>query len=152
MGRNIHAVTTVDFHGHQLFAFGDEHGTFVALKPIVAAIGLDWGAQYERLKRDPLLRSGRTMAVLPTLGGPQRCSCLRFDLLHGWLFTISGARLKPDVRDRVRVFQQGCYAALADALRRAGEAKATFASPLDLPSMPAVLAFGQREALAALNL
>ena len=94
------------------------------------------------------------MAVLPTPGGPQRCSCLRFDLLHGWLFTISEARLKPDVRDRVRVFQQGCYAALADALRRAGEPKVlpTIASPLDLPSMPAVLAFGQREALTASRL
>ena len=53
------ALVPVEFHGATLYAI-DINGVYhVALKPISDALGLDWSAQFRRIKRHAVL------AVLP---------------------------------------------------------------------------------------
>jgi hypothetical protein len=107
-------IITVNFRGDELYGFEREDGTYVALRPIVEAIGLDWSGQLQRLKRDPILSEGVVIIPTPfTRGGAQEAVCLKFDLVNGWLFTIDSARIKDAVtRERVLVYQRECYRVL----------------------------------------
>jgi len=49
-------LMTVNFHGNALYGANQNGDVFVALKPIVEAMGLAWQSQLQRLKRDPILR------------------------------------------------------------------------------------------------
>ena len=102
-------IITATFHGASLYGVDRPDGVYVALKPIVAAIGLDWSAQLQRVKRDAILSEG--VVIMPTPfghGGDQETACLRLDVLIGWLFGISAGSVK-DEKKRASV-----YATLGD--------------------------------------
>jgi hypothetical protein len=50
------ALTQVDFHGDALFAVERDGAVFIAIKPIVLALGLDWKSQHRRISDDQILR------------------------------------------------------------------------------------------------
>lgn len=109
-------IVTVDFRGDTLFGFQEGEDTFVGLKPIVEAIGVDWSGQLQRIKRDAILSEG--MVVMPTpfgRGAGQEAVCLKLELLNGWLFTIQTDRIKDEaVREKVITYQRECYRVLHD--------------------------------------
>ena len=107
-------IVTVNFRGDQLYGFENDDGVFVALKPIVESMGMDWSAQYRRVTRDPILKEGIAMMATPfTRGGDQEAVCLKMDLVNGWLFTIDSSRIKDDaVREKVILYQRECYGVL----------------------------------------
>ena len=87
---------------------------FVALKPIVESMGMDWSAQLKRVKRDPILAEGMAIMATPFgRGGDQDAVCLKMDLVNGWLFTIDSSRIKDEgVREKVILYQRECYTVL----------------------------------------
>ena len=105
-------IVTVDFQGDTLFAFEQGGTPFIAIGPICDALGINTRRQRERIKDDPILSEGCTVAVLPSAGGPQDTFCLRLDLVHGWLFTIDESRVNEAARPRVVYYKRQCYAAL----------------------------------------
>lgn len=108
-------IITVNFRGDQLYGFENDDGTFVALKPIVESMGMDWNGQYQRVKRDPILSEGMCVMHIPFgRGGQQEAVCLKLDLVNGWLFTIDTSRIKDEgVREKVIIYQRECYSVLA---------------------------------------
>lgn len=105
---------TVNFHGTVLYGAREDDLVYVALKPIVEAIGLVWQGQLERVKRDPVLREGISVILIPSRRGPQEAVSLRLDLLHGWLFRVSALRIRSEeIRNKVILFQRECYDVLA---------------------------------------
>jgi hypothetical protein len=107
-------IITVNFRGDDLYGFENDDGIFVALKPIVESMGMDWSAQLQRVKRDPILAEGMVIMTTPFgRGGSQEAVCLKMDLVNGWLFTIDTGRIKDEaVRDKVIVYQRECYGVL----------------------------------------
>lgn len=108
-------IITVNFRGDELYGFENDDGIFVALKPIVESMGMDWNGQYQRVKRDPILSEGMCIMHIPFgRGGAQEAACLKLELVNGWLFTIDTSRIKDDsVREKVIVYQRECYSVLA---------------------------------------
>jgi hypothetical protein len=108
-------IVTVNFRGDELYGFENDDGIFVALKPIVESMGMDWSAQYRRVSRDAILKEGIAMMATPFgRGGDQEAVCLKLDLVNGWLFTIDTSRIKDDeVRAKVIVYQRECYQVLS---------------------------------------
>lgn len=108
-------IVTVNFRGDDLYGFENDDGVFVALKPIVESMGMDWSAQLQRVKRDPILAEGMVIMTTPFgRGGAQDAVCLKLELVNGWLFTIDTSRIKDEtVRDKVIVYQRDCYGVLA---------------------------------------
>lgn len=104
-------IITVNFRGDDLYGFEADDGIFVALKPIVESMGMNWSGQEQRVKRDPILSEGICVMHTPFgAGGGQDCLCLRMDLVNGWLFTIDTARIKDEeVRDKVILYQRECH-------------------------------------------
>lgn len=104
-------IVTVNFRGDQLYGFENDDGVFVALKPIVESMGLNWEGQRQRLSRDPILSEGTCMMQVPfAKGGAQDTTCLKMELVNGWLFTIDSSRIKDEaVREKVILYQRECH-------------------------------------------
>ncbi len=109
-----YSITSVPFHGDTLFAAQTDNVIFVAIKAIAERLGLAWRMQLARIKRDPVLAEGVIMMMIPSAGGTQQTTLLRFDLLNGWLFGIDTRRVKPELRDRIITYQRECYRVLFD--------------------------------------
>lgn len=107
-------IQTVSFHGQSLITVLQNGKIYVAMKPIVENIGLQWDAQFRRIKRDEVLNEGIAMMAIPSNGGEQQMICLPIDYLSGWLFGIDGNRVKPEIRTSLIMYKRECYQALHD--------------------------------------
>jgi hypothetical protein len=106
-------MVTVHFHGAELLGFNLGGNVYVAVKPIVDALGLDWEAQRARIKRDPALLEGTFITKVPSAGSFQDTLCLLLDYLNGWLFKIQSTRIPDEaIRTKVQAFQRECYRVL----------------------------------------
>ena len=104
-------MTTINFHGTKLIAVpGDKpETTFVAMKPIVEGMGLDWGGQHKKMLAHPVLCKGISVTEILSDGGAQATVCLTLDLLNFWLATIHPDRIKDQaVRTKVIEYQTEC--------------------------------------------
>ena len=85
----------------------------VAIKPICEALGVDFSAQLQKLKSDPIL--GPTMGLSTTVGadGKEReMQTIPFMYVFGWLFRIDSRNVKEEARETVLKYQVECYRAL----------------------------------------
>lgn len=103
----------VPFHEDTVVLVGKDGEPFVAMKPIVANMGLDWASQYTKLKSS-LGRWGIVIITTPSLGGMQEAVCLPLRKLASWLMTISPNKVRPELRDKIVRYQEECDDALWD--------------------------------------
>ncbi|CAK0747578.1 hypothetical protein CCP4SC76_1810002 [Gammaproteobacteria bacterium] len=101
------SLVSVEFHGYSLVTFQHNGDPYVAMKPIVEAIGLDWASQLQRVKRNEILSEG--MVIMPSSGGVQEMVSLPLKLLNGWLFGVDVERVKPEIRETILTYQRECY-------------------------------------------
>lgn len=102
----------VAFHGDTLSLVEHKGEPFVAIKPICAAIGLDWTTQHAKLTGAGF-RWG--CGPIPTTGADGKTYsmvCLPMRKLSGWLASISAAKVKPEIRDKLIAYQDECDDAL----------------------------------------
>jgi hypothetical protein len=103
----------VAFHGATVTTIQSGNELYVAMKPIVENIGLDWDAQRQRIRRHPVMNQGTVIMTLPSSGGDQDTLCIPLKMLNGWLFGIDSNRVKPALRDKVIAYQRECFDVLA---------------------------------------
>jgi hypothetical protein len=109
---------TIEFYGDQAPAAQLADGTIMApLRPIAEALGLDWSAQAQRLKRDARLRAAQGVVMITTPGGRQTMTVLPLRLLPGWLFKIDTARVRPELRGKIERYQEEAYEVLWQAFK-----------------------------------
>ncbi len=85
----------------------------IPIKPICTALGIDFSAQLQRLKRDEFLNS--TVVTITTVGGDQKqreMATIPFKFVFGWLFRIDARKVKPEAQESVMKYQMECYDAL----------------------------------------
>jgi hypothetical protein len=100
---NNHAILIVN-HGSK---------EMVPVRPICEALGIDFSAQLQRLKRDLIL--GSTMVTITTVGADEKnreMIVLPMKFVFGWLFTIDANQVKKESREAVLRYQMECYDAL----------------------------------------
>jgi hypothetical protein len=111
----------VDFYGDELIAVLGQHEgrnlIGIPLKPLCERIGITYGAQYNRVRRDEVLREGIFVMKIPSAGGEQSMVCLPLDLLPGWLFGISASRVKPALHEKIIRYQRECFRVLWEAFQ-----------------------------------
>lgn len=107
------SLIPIDFHSDRIFLLEQDGEPFVPMKPICDALGLDWKSQHRKLTSgDRDWRCGHM--TIPSAGGPQEMLCLPLMLLPAWLFSVSPARVKPELKDKLIAYQAEC----ADVLWR----------------------------------
>ncbi len=106
-------VIEVPFYNTTIVAVEKNGQRFVAMKPLVEAMGLDWSKQLRQMKDDHVLSS--TMDVTSIVGADgknYKMVCLPIEYLNGWLFKISANRYTGDKRKVIELYQKECYHAL----------------------------------------
>ena len=113
-------IVNVPFYGQNLVAVEKNGRIYVAMKPIVEAIGLEWNKQLELIKRDSVLSEGMTVMGIPSSGGVQKSICIPLEDLNGWLFKVPASRYVGERRKTIELYQRECYRALYDYWHRGG--------------------------------
>lgn len=108
------AQITVPFHGSELFVIEHNNQPYTPMKPIVESMGLDWAAQFVKLKER--FKTCIVEIAMQVTGDIQSRSyiCLPVRKLFGWLMTISPNKVRPELRDRVIMYQNECDDVLWD--------------------------------------
>lgn len=100
-----------------LVQLGEDGEIYVALRPIVESLGLDWSAQYRRIKRDPVLSEEiKTISVAVTATeirkrgeGANDYICLPKQYVSGFLFGINANRVQEAYRENVIKWQREAH-------------------------------------------
>ena len=127
----MNQVQNISFHGQTVPVFTRNQIHYVAMKPIVENIGLDWVSQHKKIQRNEILKSGMVMMTIPAADGKTyETACLPLDYLNGWLFGVDAKRVKPEIRERLLTYQRECFRVLNEHFNpRVGHPKPTRALP-----------------------
>jgi len=83
---------------------------YVALRPIVEALGLDWNAQYRQIQRHEIFSTKARSFLMPDANGRQRKMLfLPIDFLSGWLFRINPDKVRPELLDKFIRYRKECF-------------------------------------------
>ncbi len=111
-------IVTVEFAGTQLVGQIHKGGPYVAMKPVVEGMGLDWDRQLARLKNHPVLARKLTLLKGGNWspdGKRYEMLCLPHSRLAFWLATVNPSKVKAAIRDRVVLFQEHAADVLHEA-------------------------------------
>ncbi|HEY3982500.1 phage antirepressor N-terminal domain-containing protein [Cedecea sp.] len=97
-------LTTIENHGIQ----------YVAMKPVVEAIGMDWKSQHHKLLVHREKFNYGDMTTVAADGKLREMGCIPLRKLNGWLFSINPNKVKASIRNRLISYQEECFAALHD--------------------------------------
>lgn len=124
----------VDFYGDSvtavLVATPDGPQVFIPIRPLTETLALDRTAQFRRINRNRVLREVSRAVLIRGRGlNPQEMMCLPLDFLYGWLLGVDLERVKPDLQERIYLYQRECYRVLAAAFQQPLPLPATTPSP-----------------------
>ncbi|GAB7400699.1 phage antirepressor Ant [Enterobacter asburiae] len=134
----LEAVNTsyVPFNGQQIITAMAAGVAYVAMKPIVENLGLDWPSQHRKLMNSGGKFNHCHMTMVALDKKLRDVLCIPLKKLNGWLFSINPARVRDDIRDRLVRYQEECFTALHDywtkgaAVRSAPETSVDDRTPL----------------------
>lgn len=112
----------IDFYGDTLYAAlvrtDEGEQVYVPIKPISDALGLDWSAQFRRIRRDPELDEVSRLIAITAInpnpkGGRPDIVALPLEFLAGWLFGVQTNRVREELREKIRRYKLECYRVLS---------------------------------------
>lgn len=100
----------ISFYGNQILTVEQDGIQYVAMKPLCESIGLTWGSQYNRGKRNQILNPTVFIMKIAAEDGKNReMQMLPVKFLQGWLFSVDANRVKPEIKDRLLDYQKECF-------------------------------------------
>ncbi|ECF2799445.1 hypothetical protein B6171_004841 [Salmonella enterica subsp. enterica serovar Miami] len=104
----------VMFNGDALTTIQDGGVEYVAMKPVVEAIGLDWASQTVKLNKYKDKFNCCDITTVASDGKLRSVLCMPLKKLNGWLFSINPNKVKSAIRDKLISYQEECFAVLHD--------------------------------------
>lgn len=102
------ALMTVPFRGAKLVLVDLDGQPFVAMRPLVEGMQIDWSYQSRKLKAGQK-KYGVAVIATPSAGGEQDAICIPLRKLTGWLYSLEPERVKSDVaRQKIEEYQSEC--------------------------------------------
>lgn len=111
MSKERFLIATIN--GTEIYAVNHEGETYVPIRPICTAIGVDYSGQIRDIKSDPTLST--VVGISPTTGADGKTYdmvCLPLKYIYGWLFTINPGKVSPEARETVTNYRRECYEVL----------------------------------------
>ena len=102
----------VEFHDGVIYMVVQEGQPFVPMKPVVEGMGLDWRSQQAKIRTSE--RYGDITIPLDTPGGLQEMLSIPLKKLNGWLFSINPEKVKPELKNKVILYQEESFQVLHD--------------------------------------
>lgn len=99
------STINVPFHGDNLYLVNYGGQPFVAMRPFIEGMGLDWASQYTKIKQRFKTCVVNITMQLPCDNQRRSVVCLALKKLTGWLHTININKVRPEIRDKVAAYQ-----------------------------------------------
>ena len=111
---STNSLIPVNFHGTELYLVNHDGQPWVAMKPMVEAMGLAWQSQHRKMQ-DRFKSTITEMVTVANDGKQRSMTCLLLRKLPGWLNTIMPGKIKdPTIRAKIIQYQNECDDALWD--------------------------------------
>lgn len=100
---------TITFRNTPLVCIETDEEVFVAMRPVVLGMGLNWKTQYRKLlaDRDRYL-CGHMTTQLPGDTQSREHIFMPLRRFTGWLMSVSTAKVKPAIRETIQAYQREC--------------------------------------------
>ncbi|WP_053764603.1 phage antirepressor N-terminal domain-containing protein [Leptospirillum ferriphilum] len=110
MNASSSALVPVPFHGNTLFLVERNNEPYTPMKPIVEGMGLAWHGQFQKLQRNSDRWTCIPITGIQVPGDTQgrETLCMPLRKLPGWLMTIQPSRVKPEIREKILLYQNEC--------------------------------------------
>lgn len=108
----------IPFNGDEIMVITTVGKKFVVPKQICENLGLSWSGQFEKIKRDSVLKDAIRVIRIPQKNPSgsgfidQETLSLPLEYLNGWLFGIDDTRVKEEIRQKVIDYKKQCYLVL----------------------------------------
>lgn len=102
----MNKLITIPFHNQTIVAIEHNGKPYIAMRPIVENLGLDWASQYVKLTER--FSKGVVMITTPSAGGSQEMLCLPLTKLAAFLYSINASKVNPKLRDIIIAYQEEC--------------------------------------------
>lgn len=110
-------LVTVEFAGAQLVGQIHKGMPYVAMRPIVDGMGLQWDRQLEKLRSHPVLK--RQLSYIRGMvaedGKRREMACLPLSRLSFWLATVNPLKVSASIQGKVILFQEQAADVLHEA-------------------------------------
>ncbi|WP_447867228.1 phage antirepressor N-terminal domain-containing protein [Rahnella bonaserana] len=134
----IEAVNTsaVRFHGQQVITAMVAGVAYVAMKPIVENLGMDWATQHRKLMSSNKKFNHCHMTMVAADKKLREVLCIPLRKLNGWLFSINPERVRADIKDKLIQYQEECFSVLheywtkGEVKKKSRQSTATQLTPL----------------------
>ena len=104
-------LSPVQFHGSTIFVVTHKGEPYAPIKPIVEDMGLDWRTQQRKITSNKN-RWGMVIMTTPSASGNQDTLCMPVRKLPAFFASINPNKVRPELRDRIRLYQDECDDAL----------------------------------------
>lgn len=111
-------TTAVQFHGQPIITAMVAGVAYVAMRPLVENIGIDWTGQSVKLRNQRDKFNCRDISMVAADGKLRQLLCLPLKKLNGWLFSINPEKVRSDIRDKLIQYQEECFTVLHDYWNR----------------------------------
>ncbi|HHH31159.1 MAG TPA: hypothetical protein ENK57_22810 [Polyangiaceae bacterium] len=101
-------LTPVPFHGDTLYLLEHAGEPYVPVRPICEALGLEWERQRKKLAQGRFAQLTRLCTAVAQDGKRRDMLCIPLRKLPGWLYAISPAKVRPDIRPKLERYQDEC--------------------------------------------
>jgi hypothetical protein len=101
-------LASVTFHQDTLYLVQHNNEPYTPMKSIVESMGLDWMGQFSKLKNKWKTCIEEISIQLPNDNQKRKYTCLPIRKLHGWLYSISPNKCKPEIRAKIIQYQNEC--------------------------------------------
>lgn len=103
------ALIPIDFRSDRILLIEEDGEPFVPMRPICDALGLAWQPQHRKLTSgDRNWLCHHMVTQMPGDDQTREVTCLPLVMLPAWLFSISPARVKPELREKLTAYQAEC--------------------------------------------
>lgn len=112
----LEAVNTssVQFHGQPIITAMAAGVAYVAMKQVVENIGIDWAAQFVKLRNQKDKFNCCDIPMVAADGKIRNLLCIPLKKLNGWLFSINPSKVRADIREKLIQYQEECFTVLHD--------------------------------------
>lgn len=102
-------------NGADIVTVEQDGETYVPIKPICQALGIEAAPQREKIQKDEFFDSTGTIIVSVAADEKEReMFCIRLRDVYGWLATINPGKVAPEAREAVTRYRRECYDVLYD--------------------------------------
>lgn len=104
----------VEFCGAFLEGVVSNGCAYVAMKPIVAGMGLDWDKQLQRIKDHPVLgpQLSPIRGATGSDGRRYEMMCLPEEALPFWMALVNANKVRQEIREKIITYQREAYRVL----------------------------------------